>query len=69
MKTLAVGTTNGKIVVWNLDENDPNDIRQTVLSHPKLKRVVRSTDLSLNGKYLLATSDDSCIWIWKDENN
>ncbi len=35
---MALGNLQGKIYVWNLDVDDPNDIKQTILSHPKSKK-------------------------------
>lgn len=64
-RVLAVGTATGKLYVWNLDSNSPNDIKQTVLSNNKSKRTIRCTALSANGKYLLATNDEGIIFLWR----
>lgn len=64
-KTLALGNTSGKIYVWNLDVDQPENIKHIILTHQKCSSAIRQTQLSACGSLLLAACDDGTIWIWQ----
>jgi len=63
-KWMALGNRTGKIYVYDLDVEQPTDIRYTVLSHPKCLRTVRQTSMSCDGKIIMAVCDDGTLWRW-----
>lgn len=61
---MAIGTTHGKIYLWNLDNPNPKDIAQITLSHRQSNSVMRQTAFSRNGDVLICGDDDGVIWRW-----
>lgn len=61
---LALGNQIGKTYVWDLDVDDPADVRYNVLSHPKCTSAIRQTSLSREGNVLICVCDDGTIWRW-----
>jgi len=64
-KYLALGNRTGKVYAWNLDVEDPSEIRSTVLSHPKCVSTIRQTSMSRDGRVLLSVCDDGTLWKWE----
>ena len=65
LKTLALGSQFGKIYMWDLETDDPSDIKRQVISNPKSKKLIRSIALSLRGREMIAVNDEGEIFIWK----
>jgi len=63
-KSLALGNRTGKVFVWDLDVEDPADIRCSVLAHPKCTSTVRQTSMSKDGSVLISVCDDGTLWRW-----
>lgn len=61
---MAIGTIDGKVYLWNLDNPDPQSITRITLSHRLSKRVMRLPAFSLNGNILICGDDDGVIWRW-----
>lgn len=59
---MALGTQNGKVFLWELNQPDPALIPSTILSHPKCTSAVRQTTFSQDGKILVYVCDDGTIW-------
>jgi polycomb protein EED len=64
-KTLALGSQFGKIYMWDLETDDPSDIKRQVVSHAKSKKLIRSIALSVYGREMIAVNDEGEIFIWK----
>lgn len=64
---MAVGTTNGKVYVWQLDSQNSNDFNRITLTNQKSKGIIRSIALSLNGNDLITSNNLGNIYIWKKE--
>ena len=66
-RTMALGNMNGRTYVWDVDADDFDHYKCTVLQHPKLSSAVRQTALSNDGSILICVADDSTIWRWERE--
>lgn len=67
-KNLAVGTQNGKVNIWNIDTEDPKDIKKTIVQHTvKSKAPIRSVALSMNAQVLIAVNDEGQVLIWRKD--
>lgn len=64
-KFLSLGTQSGKVYIWDLDSEDPKNIKKLTISHAKSKIPIRSVALSMNSQHLIAVNDEGCIFIWK----
>jgi hypothetical protein len=51
--------------MWDLETDDPSDIKRQVISNPKSKKLIRSIALSLRGREMIAVNDEGEIFIWK----
>ncbi|XP_052809921.1 polycomb protein EED-like [Mya arenaria] len=63
-KMMALGNQVGRIYIWDMDTEDPNQAKCTILTHNKCYSAVRQTCFSPDGETLLAVCDDGTIWRW-----
>jgi len=63
-RLLALGNQAGRIWVWDLETEEPRQIRGVQLSHAKCTSAVRQTSWSLDGRMLVGVCDDGTIWRW-----
>lgn len=68
-KTMALGNMNGRTYVWDVDADDFEHYKCTVLQHPKLSAAVRQTALSNDGSTLICVADDATVWRWERESS
>lgn len=66
---MAIGNNCGQIYLWNLDNENPEDIVRITLSHWKLKSLIRQTSFSRNGDVLICVCDDGTIWRWDEKKS
>mgnify|MGYP002044897805 FL=1 len=67
-RLLALGNQAGRIWVWDLEEEEPRQIRGVQLSHAKCTSAVRQTSWSRDGRMLIGVCDDGTIWRWDRVN-
>lgn len=63
-RLLALGNQAGRIWVWDLETEEPRQIRGVQLSHAKCTSAVRQTSWSWDGRMLVGVCDDGTIWRW-----
>ena len=63
-RLLALGNQAGRIWVWDLETEEPRQIRGVQLSHAKCTSAVRQTSWSRDGRMLVGVCDDGTIWRW-----
>lgn len=63
-RLLALGNQAGRIWVWDLETEEPRQIRGVQLSHAKCTSAVRQTSWSADGRMLVGVCDDGTIWRW-----
>lgn len=63
-RLLALGNQAGRIWVWDLETEEPRQIRGVQLSHAKCTSAVRQTSWSQDGRMLVGVCDDGTIWRW-----
>lgn len=61
---MALGTIDGRMFVWNLDNSDPKAIVPITLSHTRAKAVMRQPAFSRDGNVLICGADDGTILRW-----
>ena len=66
-KILALGTQFGKVYVYDMDVEGPNEIKKMMIVNQKSKKAIRSIALSMNGRELFAANDEGAVFIWKKE--
>jgi WD40 repeat protein len=62
---LAVGTTDGKIFIWNIADDDPAKHKHVVLRHRKCVSHIRQVCFTPDGRALVAACDDGSLWVWR----
>jgi len=67
-RLLALGNQAGRIWVWDLEEEEPRQIRGVQLSHAKCTSAVRQTSWSRDGRMLIGVCDDGTVWRWDRVN-
>lgn len=68
----AIGNTMGKIYIRRISDSihdhqqtkSPVTTGYTVISHPKCISEIRDVKITADNKYLIASCDDSSVWIW-----
>jgi len=63
-KILALGNQSGRTYVWDLDVEEPSQVKYVTLSHARCNSAVRQTALSRDGSVLISVCDDGSIWRW-----
>jgi polycomb protein EED len=61
---IAGGNQNGKVYVWNVDCEDPELVKPTILTHFRSVTPVRQVAFSNNAKILISVCDDGSIFRW-----
>ena len=67
-RLLALGNQAGRIYVWDLEVEEPRQIRAVQLAHAKCASAVRQTSWSRDGRTLVGVCDDGTIWRWDRAN-
>ena len=62
LKKLACGNHAGVVHVWSLAGDNPKLL--TKLSMNKVRRPIRQTALSLDGRVVAACTDNGEVWTW-----
>ncbi|XP_064404709.1 polycomb protein EED-like [Halichondria panicea] len=63
-KLLALGTTNGKIALWDLTVDEPSKMRSHTLSHHRCTSVIRQVCFNKDASVLVAVCDNGTVWRW-----
>ncbi|CAG7831147.1 unnamed protein product, partial [Allacma fusca] len=61
-KTLALGNQSGKTYIYDMTAKEPNQIKSTVLSHPKCISAIRQTAMSRDGTAGYFLGEDKLIY-------
>jgi len=67
-KLMALGNQTGRTYVWDMDVEEPSQIKYSVLSHSKCVSAIRQTSLSKDGNILICVCDDGTVWRWDREH-
>ena len=65
---LALGNACGKTYLWDMDKDDPEQIRVMILSDPGCNSTIRQTSFSRDGSTLICACDDGKIFRWERQS-
>jgi polycomb protein EED len=63
-KVMAAGNQIGRVYVWDIDVDDPLQVKFMILTHNKCVSAVRQTTFSRDGNILVCVCDDASVWRW-----